>query len=598
MRQSVKLGAIAAAACLALLASACGTSAKSSAAGGNTATFAEGPGVTPNYIFPMLTGAYYSVANIEEFQRLSFRSLYWIGNAKGQPVVDPAMSLAAAPVYSNNDSVVTIHLGNYTWSNGTPVTTRDVAFWINLLKVNKGSFAAYIPGEFPDNLKSYKIVNSKTMVLTLTGSYNPTWFTYDQLSQITPLPRAWDKTSATGPVGNYDETTAGAKAVFNFLTAQSKDIATYGTNPLWKVVDGPWKLVGYNSDGYAKFQANTAYAGPTKPKLKYFVELPFTSDTSELSVLRSGNNAPDYGYLPEQDAAQSSQLASQGYTTVPWQGWGTTYFLMNFNNPKTGPIIQQPYIRQAMQSLIDEPAFLSGPLKGYGHTDYGPVPVVPSNPYIDAYEAKGPWPFNPTTAKNLLTSHGWTVKPNGVTTCAKPGTGSGQCGKGIAAGTGLTFSLKYGSGAVVVSQEMQALKSQFSEAGIQINLTSAPFDSIISLLTPCTPSQANCSWQMLNYGGGWTYGVDPYPTGDQLFATGSGSNSSNYSNAEADQIIAATVHSSASLTTYENYMADEIPVLWMPQPVYQISEISTKLHGVLPQSPIESLTPENWYFSK
>jgi peptide/nickel transport system substrate-binding protein len=600
MRHRVKLGAIAATACLAVLASACGSSTKPSAAGAssNTATFAELPGATPNYIFPMLTGAYYSVTNIEQFQRLSFRSLYWIGNAKGQPVVDPAMSLAAPPTYSDHDSVVTIHLGNYTWSNGAPVTTRDVAFWINLLKVNKGSFAAYIPGEFPDNLKSYKIVNSKTIVLTLTGSYNPTWFTYDQLSQITPLPRAWDKTSAAGAVGNYDQTTAGAKAVFNFLTAQSKDIATYGTNPLWKVVDGPWKLVGYNSDGYAKFQANTAYAGPSKPKLKYFVEQPFTSDTSELSVLRSGNNAPDYGYLPEQDATQSSQLASQGYTTVPWQGWGTTYFLMNFNNPQTGPLIQQAYIRQAMQSLIDEPAFVSGPLKGYGHTDYGPVPAVPSNPYVDSYEAKGPWPFNPATAKSLLTSHGWTVKPNGVSTCAKPGTGSGQCGKGIAAGTGLTFSLKYGSGSVVTSQEMQALKSQFSGAGIQLNLTSAPFDSIISLLTPCKPSQSNCSWQMLNYGGGWTYGVDPYPTGDQLFATGSGSNSSNYSNAEADKLIAATIHGSASLTAYENYMADQIPVLWMPQPVYQVSEISTTLHGALPQSPIESLTPENWYFSK
>jgi peptide/nickel transport system substrate-binding protein len=72
----------------------------------------------------MLTAAYYSVANIEEFQRLSFRSLYWIGNGQGQPVVDPAMSLAAPPGYSDNDSVVTIHLGNDTWSDGQPVTTR------------------------------------------------------------------------------------------------------------------------------------------------------------------------------------------------------------------------------------------------------------------------------------------------------------------------------------------------------------------------------------------------------------------------------------------------------------------------------------------
>jgi hypothetical protein len=113
-------------------------------------------------------------------------------------------------------------------------------------------------------------------------------------------------------------------------------------------------------------------------------------------VLRSGTSI-DYGYLPAEDAAQFSALASQGYTTTQWQGWGTTYFLMNFQNPKTGPIIAQAYIRQAMQSLIDEPAYLKGPLGGFGHTDYGPVPVIPSNPYIDAYEAKGPWPYSPAT---------------------------------------------------------------------------------------------------------------------------------------------------------------------------------------------------------
>jgi len=145
---------------------------------------------------------------------------------------------------------------------------------------------------------------------------------------------------------------------------------------------------------------------------------------------------------------------------------------------------------------------------------------------------------------------------------------------------------------------MQALKSSFSQAGIQINLTSAPFDSIISLLNPCTPAQASCSWQMLNYGGGWTYGVDPYPTGDQLFETGSGSNASNYSDPTANSLIAATVHGPGTLTAYENYMADQIPVLWMPQPVYQISEIANDLHGALPQSPIEGLTPEDWYFTK
>jgi peptide/nickel transport system substrate-binding protein len=603
MRRSLRMAAAASTAALALLAAACSSSSGSGssssgggkAVAGGTATLALQPGVTPNYIFPMLTGAYYSVANIEQFQRLSFRSLYWIGNAQGQPVVDPVLSLAALPVYSDNNTVVTIKLGDYKWSDGTPVTTRDVAFWLNLLKVNKASFAAYIPGEFPDSLKSYKIIDAKTIQLNLNASYNPTWFTYDQLSQITPLPtQAWDKTSATGKAGNFDQTPAGAKAVFNFLTAQSKNISTYGSNPLWQTVDGPWKLVQYQSSGYSKFQYNPAYSGPSKGKLKFFVEEPFTTDTAELNVLRSGSTL-DYGYLPPQEAAQAGALKGQGYTTVPWQGWGTTYFLMNYQSPTTGPLVKQAYVRQAMQSLIDQQSFVQGPLKGFGHTNYGPVPSQPKNPYSDAYETKGPWPFNPKTAVKLLTDNGWKVTPNGTSTCVKAGTGQGQCGAGIKAGTPLSFTLKFGSGAVVTSQEMQALKSQFSRAGIQLNLSSAPFDSIISLLAPCKSTQASCSWQMLNYGGGWTYGVDPYPTGDQLFATGSGSTASNYSDPKTDQLVAQTIHSTATLSAYEDYLAQQVPVLWMPQPVYQISEISSKLQGVLPQSPIEGLTPENWF---
>jgi peptide/nickel transport system substrate-binding protein len=251
-----------------------------------------------------------------------------------------------------------------------------------------------------------------------------------------------------------------------------------------------------------------------------------------------------------------------------------------------------------MQSLIDQRSYVAGPWKGYAHTDYGPVPANLSNPYVDSYEAKGPWPYSPSTAVKLLSSHGWKVTPNGATTCTSPGSGASQCGPGIAAGAKLSFALQYASGRVEVGQEMQALKSSFSQAGIQIALSTAPFNTVISRVTPCTPSQASCTWQLANWGGGWTYGVDPYPTGDQLFATGSGSNFGNYSDPQADKLISATIHGPGTLTAYEDYLASQVPVLWMPQPAYQISEISSNLHGVTPQSPIEGLTPENWYLTK
>jgi peptide/nickel transport system substrate-binding protein len=161
----------------------------------------------------------------------------------------------------------------------------------------------------------------------------------------------------------------------------------------------------------------------------------------------------------------------------------------------------------------------------------------------------------------------------------------------------MVFSLPYASGNVEDSQMMQALKSAFSQAGIQVSLSTAPFNTLIAKLAPCTPSQSGCSWQMAFYGGGWTYGVDPYPTGDQLFATGSTSNFSNFSNTGLDHTIASTVGGNTSLQTYEDYMAKNPVVIWLPMPVYQLSEIASNLHGATPQSPIESLTPENWYFS-
>jgi peptide/nickel transport system substrate-binding protein len=573
-----------------------GAPADAASGAGATATYAELPGSTPNYIFPMLTGAYYSVANIEQFQRLSYRSLYWIGKS-GKPVLNPVLSLAYPPKFSAGNTVVSIKLRGYKWSDGTPVTSRDVAFWINLLRANKKSFAAYIPGEFPDNVKSYKLTGPESVQLDLTAAVNPTWFTYDQLSQITPLPQqAWDRTSAPGAVGNYDETTAGAVKVFDFLTAQSKDIATYGSNPLWQVVDGAWKLDQYRSDGYVKFAANPAYSGPDNHAIEHFVEEPFTSDEAELNVIRSGHTV-DYGYLPPEDAPQKGALESEGYKTVPWDSWGINFFIFNYNNPQLAPIFKQAYVRQAMQSLVDEPAFIKKALNGYGHTDYGPVPSQPST-YATKYEIKGPWPYDPAKALSMLKDHGWDVKPGGVSTCSDPGAGKTQCGPGVKPGAKLDFNLFYASGLVVTAEEMLALKSEFSRVGIEINLSEVPFDSVISRAAPCTPAQASCSWQMANWGGGWTFGVNPYPTGDQLFATGSGSNFANYSSPAANKLIRATVHGKATLAAYENYLAYQVPVIWVPEPPYEISEISDRLQGAVPQSPIESLTPENWSFSK
>jgi peptide/nickel transport system substrate-binding protein len=586
-RAAIAAAALAAAVAVALAAAAGGGARP---AAGGTATLALQPGTTPDFIFPIVDSAHYSVANIEQFQRLMWRPLYLYGKA-GKPVLNEQASLAQPAVFGKGNTQVTITLKPYKWSDGQPVTSRDFTFLFNLIRANKADWAAYLPGDLPDNVKAVKVVNARTFTLILDGAYSPTWFTGNQLSQLMPIPQhAWDKRSASDKVGNYDATPAGAKAVYQYLIGESKKTTTYATNPLWQVVDGPWKLSAYRTDGYAEFVPNTAYTGPVKPKLDKFVEQPFTTETAELNVLRTGG--VDYGYLPFSEVAQAKALEASGYRFDPWIAWGINYMPVDFANPKTGPLFEQLYIRQALQMLIDQKGYVQSLLKGYGWPTYGPVPIKPANPYVSSYVKSGPYEYSPKQVASLLRKHGWNVKPDGVSTCA------GQCGAGIAQGTKLELKLEYASGDTVTSQEVQAWKSAASQVGIKFDLSSGPFNQVIADVSPCKKGHP-CTWDVGFWGGGWLYGVNPVPVGDQQFLCGSGANFGAYCDKTNDANIKGVQHEAgtAPMTRFENYMAKNLGVLWVPYRPYQLSMIKTSLKGVN-QSPILSLLPEEWSLSK
>ncbi len=584
----------------ALLIGACSsaTSSPSSKAGapesGGVATFALPAGAVPDWIFPFIDSAHSSVDNRNQFDYLMYRPLYWFGE-NGEPVMNDSLSLANPPVYSNGNQSVTITLKKYRWSNGESVTTQDVAFWLNMLAADKQHWAYYVPGGLPGNLSGYRIVNASTIVLNLKSAYSPDWFTDNELSQITPLPMAWDMTSATTQ-GSCATSVSSCPAVWAYLYSLAKQTSTYTTSPIWQVVDGPWHLASYQSTGYSAFKPNPKYSGPVKAKLSEFIEEPFTTEASELSVLSSGQLS--VGYIPVTDIAQKSVIAQNGYTLTPWLDAGINYFPYNFNNPTVGMIFEQLYIRQAFQHLINQPQFISQIFDGYASPTYGPVPNAPANPYIDSYVKNNPYPFSVSDAKKLLTSHGWSVQPNGVTTCTSPGSGSSNCGAGIAAGAKLSFSLLYASGSTELTAEMEAMKSTFSEVGIDLNLSEAPFDTVISSSVPCKPTQASCSWQLDNWGGGWSYSMDHFPNGDLIFGTGAGDNFGSYTSTTADGLIAQTDHQPGTLPTDENYLASNLPAIFMPKADYQLTEVSNKLQGVTPQQPTFNMTPEEWYFVK
>ncbi len=593
-RRSRSFGAAALTVATLALGSASGlTGGAAQAASSGNVVFALPPAVVPNYIFPIMSGTYYSNVNLYQFQALMYRPLYWFGQGT-QPVYNPSLSLANTPVYSDGGKTITITMKKYAWADGKPVTSADVIFFMQMLKAETSIWPVYVPGEFPDNVVSMSAPNASTVIFHLDKAYSDTWMLYNELSQITPLPQhAWDKESATGAVGNYTTTVAGAKAVFNYITKEAQSPSTYATNPMWGVVDGPFKLKTFDSTtGLTVFVPNSMYSGPVKASYASLTLEPFTTDTAEFNALRSGSIT--YGYTPPQDSSQIPLIASQGYTSSPWIGWSINYFPMNFNNPTVGPIFKQLYFRQAFQELVNQPVDIKKALYGYGYPTYGPVPIQPKNNLSTPQEANNPYPFNPVKSAALLRANGWSVQPGGTTTCAKPGSGKGECGAGITKGEKMVFNLQYNNGFTYVSQFMQQMKSDLAKYdGIQLNLTTAPFNTVLANAVPCKGK--TCTWQMENWGQGWSYGPDYYPTGESIFETGSNINEGSYSNPINDANINAThvVSSVSALYKYENYLALQLPDVWQPDPDFQISEISNKLSGVS-QSSLLNFTPEFW----
>jgi peptide/nickel transport system substrate-binding protein len=571
---------------------------------GKAATFTYGylAANAPNWILPIIPAADNSVYNSFVFQWQMWRPTWFTWNGSS-PAVDAALSPANAPVSSNGGKTMTITLKPWKWSDGQTLGAKDLEFTLDVIKAaikeSPANWANYVPGYFPDTLTSMSVPNAQTLVLNMTKPVNPVWLQED-IIDISMMPaHAWAKASASGPILDYTNP-ANAKKIWDFLNAQSKSVSTYASNPLWQVVYGPYKLTAFNATtGSFSMAPNPAYSGPHANPQSSFVGVPFTSDAATFNAIKSGS--VDVVALPPEDNPQIPSLKNEGYDYYGLPAWGDYFAAYNFKDT-TGDfnnIANQLYFRQAMQHLEDQQGQIKAFLNGDGDPLGGPIGAYPQSPFLPANGKTTLYPFSISTATNLLKSNGWTVTANGTDTCTKPGTGPGECGAGIPAGTKLAFNLIYNA-ASPITQEVEDLASNAKAAGIDITLSASNFDFMIqNYIDPASPANIN-KWAMEDFGG---ESFSTYPTSFGLFNTGGSGQIGDYSNPTADSLINDSITSTnpAAVTNELSYLDTQLPVLWQPLRDH-VYVWKTGISATTPQA-FENLTqydptPEFWYETK
>ena len=544
---------------------------------GGTITIGQLQGQTPTGINPIIAGAQCSTATFS-FVASQYIPLYY-GPSGATPAINQSLSAAEAPVYTNHDKTVTIKIKpGLKWSDGSPVNAQDVAFWYYIMKAgtdeNPANWCQYAsPTEFPYNVASIKATGN-TVVMNLKHTVNPTWFTDNQLQDTNggayPLPATdWNVNASGQHLTDWATNETDAKAIFDNLNTQGTNLADFTSSPLWKVVDGPYKLASFNTTNSSYVLAPNGSYG-LKPKASATVDFnTYTSSTAQLDALESGSlevggldAATQLGSIPT--------LKSHGFSVYGGPGWGWFGGFLNFKDETNHfrQVIGRPYMRGVFAELINQQLIVKDVYHGWAVAAYGPVASYPSSPYVPSNVTSPTWNYSPKQAVATLKANGWHVVPGGQTTCAHAGTGKGECGKGIPKGTPIKFVWANVPESVAATgvEESAAFASVAKKyAGINVQFQTKLFNFLTSNYNDQTPAAKPYfnDWGVNNYGGIFT---DYYPTQNGVMNTTGALNVGDYADPTANKLMTKSINSpsTSAIAKEVAYFAKNQPVLYFP----------------------------------
>lgn len=323
------------------------------------------------------------------------------------------------------------------WSDGTPVTSADVAFTAEYCMHPEGGCAQ--AARFAD-VESIEVVDARTVTV--------------HYSVPKPVPYG-PFVSAQSPIIQ--------RAQFENCTGTRAPECTDAN--FYPVGTGPFRVVDFRPNDVIQFEANPNYRDPALP---HFATLTFKGGGDAASA---GRAVMETG---EMDYAWNLQLAPDVIATMQQGGRGTTVSAfgtlverieVNMTDPSADlppetrstraaphPIFSDIRVREALSRAIDRSLLTE---IGYGPAGRPACNIVPNPPVFASDANENCQTQDMDRARALLDEAGWTVGADGIRVNAE----------------GRRLVIDYQTSTNAVRQDFQALIQQWwREIGIEANL--------------------------------------------------------------------------------------------------------------------------------
>jgi len=410
------------------------------------------------------------------------------------------------------------------WDNGTPVTAKDAAFTIKVVKcpsVNDESLRTYYDKVndvilYPDDPRKFTIVyTEKYMLATIatgTDTYIMPEYAYDSskyLENFTIKQLSTDSTLA------HDAKIIAFGKEFNTekYSHDPKYISGSGAYKLSSWVTGQQVVLEKKANWWGDaLKGNSCFFDANPSKLVYRT---ISDMTSAIVALKAGNiDVINYIKPGDFDELRKSEKFAQQFNMYNPLRLSYTFIGLNMSSPKFADI----RTRQAIAHLLDVTRIVNDIFYGYAQPVTCPVSPMDSMDYDFSLK---PHEFNIDTAKALLAAAGW-----------KDHDGDGILDKVInGKKTDFTIDYLFNAGNEQRKKVGLIFKEEARKVGIEVNIMPQEFNVYADKLKSHNFEMFMSVW-----------GFQPGPMDfEQLFATSQsrdgGSNFACFGNAESDALI-------------------------------------------------------------